>query len=460
MVRSPPLLWQPWSRYSVLSTKYRPRGEHFNSPRSKALGTVPNVSGPNSWTPSRLSVTSWVLYDLANTIFVLGVTSRYFGVWVVEDQGGRDWHMSLAVDVAMIVVIIVAPWMGARSDHFGRRRPYLVASTFVTVAATATLASFGVAAALAAFVIGQIGFNLGSIAYDAMLPDVSTNETRGRISGTGVAVGYVGSFIAVGTGLLLLEPYGYAVLFRTQAALFLLFALPAFLLIKERPRNVLGGAPPALSQTLRRTIEAWRRTRRYEGVTRFLVARFFYTDAMNTVFIFVAIFAKTEMGFNDRETDLLTIVGIVMALVGALIAGRLTDLIGPRKTLNGAIYLWMIGIALAVVVGATGATKLGWLIGAIGGAGLGATAATDRVYMTRISPPRHLGEFYGLYAVVGRFATLFGPLVWALVADGLGFGRVAAIGSLLLFFAAGRIILEKVSDHPRQWTTDDLDSFQ
>jgi UMF1 family MFS transporter len=418
------------------------------------------VKEPQSWIPTRLSVASWVLFDLANTIFVLGVTSRYFGVWVVEDQGGRDWHVSVAVNLAMIVVIIAAPWMGARSDHFGRRRPYLIVATIVTVAATAVLATFGVVASLAAFVVGQIGLNLGSIAYDAMLPDVSTTETRGRVSGTGVAVGYIGSFLAVGTGLLLLEPYGYAVLFRTQAALFLLFALPAFLFIKERPRHVLEGAPPAASQTLRRLLEAWRRTRDYEDVTRFLVARFFYTDAMNTVFIFVAIFARTEMGFSDRETDLLTIIGIVMALIGALTAGRLTDLIGPRKTLHGALYLWMVGIALAVVVGVTGATELGWLIGAIGGAGLGATAATDRVYMTRISPPRHLGEFYGLYAVVGRFATLFGPLVWALIADGLGLGRVAAIGSLLLFFAAGRIILQKVSDHPRVWTTEDLDSFK
>ncbi len=181
---------------------------------------------------------------------------------------------------------------------------------------------------------------------------------------------------------------------------------------------------------------------------------------MNTVFIFVAIFAKTEMGFTDRQTDMLAIVGIITALIGALTAGRLTDVIGPRKTLHGALYLWMTGIVLAVVVGVTGATQFGWMIGAIGGAGLGATAATDRVYMTRISPPRHLGEFYGLYAVVGRFATLFGPLVWALIADGLGLGRVTAIGSLLLFFLAGRIILQKVSDHPRQWTTADLDSFK
>ena len=417
------------------------------------------MSDENSWTPTRLSVASWVLYDLANTIFVLGVTSRYFGVWVVENQGGRDWHISVAVDLAMIVVIVVAPWMGARSDHFGRRRPYLVAATLVTVAATAVLASFGVFVSLVAFVVGQVGLNLGSIAYDAMLPDVSTIETRGRISGIGVAVGYIGSFLAVGTGLLLLEPYGYAVLFRTQAALFLLFALPSFLFIKERQRKVLAGSPPAVSQTLRRMIDAWRKTRDYEGVTRFLVARFFYTDAMNTVFIFVAIFARTEMGFSDLETDILTLIGIVMALVGALVAGRLTDLIGPRKTLNGALYLWMVGIALAVVVGVTGATQLGWMIGAIGGAGLGATAATDRVYMTRISPPRHLGEFYGLYAVVGRFATLIGPLVWALVADVLGFGRVAAIGSLLLFFAAGRIILQGIDDHPREWAADELDSF-
>ena len=68
--------------------------------------------------------------------------------------------------------------------------------------------------------------------------------------------------------------------------------------------------------------------------------------------------------------------------------------------------------------------------------------------------------FWGGNTVVGRFATLFGPLVWALIADVLGFGRVAAIGSLLLFFLAGRIILQRVSDQPRQWTAPDLESFK
>ncbi len=397
-----------------------------------------------------------MLYDLANTIFVLGVGSRYFGVWVVSDQGGRDWNLSLAINVAMVIVILTAPWLGARSDHLGRRRPYLVAATLVTVAATAALATAGLVVSLVLFVIAQVGFNLGTVVYDAMLPDVSTLETRGRISGIGAGIGYVGSFIAIGTGLLLLEPYGYPAVFRTQATLFLLFALPAFLFIQERPRAPRPGRPPPPSRTLGNLVDAWRRTRRYEGLTRFLVARFFYTDASNTVFLFVAIFAVEEMGFTDRQTDLLAIGGIVAALLAALAAGRLADLLGPRKTLHGALYLWMTAIVLAVVVGVTGATALGWAIGAIGGAGLGATAATDRVYMTRISPPRYLGEFYGLFAVVGRFATLSGPLLWALIADVARLGRVAAMGSLILFFVTGRVILQGVTDAPREWGEKDL----
>lgn len=414
------------------------------------------MTKPPAWTPTRSSVISWVLYDLANTIFAFAVGSRYFSVWVVENQGGKDWYLSLAIDLAMLVVIVSAPWMGARSDHFGRRRPYLIATTLVTVAATAMLASFGMVVSLMAFVVGQIGFNLGSVVYDALLSDVSTLQTRGRVSGAGAGVGYLGSFVAIATGLLLLERFGYAWLFRSQASLFFLFALPAFLFIQERPRPVLPGPPPPASRTMQRMVQAWKRTRRYEGVTRFLVARFFYTDASNTVFLFIAVFARVEMGFSDRQTDILTLVGIVTALIGAFAAGRIADILGPRKTLHGALYLWMAALALAVIVGVTGATALGWVIGIIGGAGLGATAATDRVYMTRISPPRYLGEFYGLYAVVGRFATLFGPLVWALIVDGLGLGRVVAIGSLLLFFIAGRIVLQGVHDSPREWTDDDL----
>jgi UMF1 family MFS transporter len=105
-------------------------------------------------------------------------------------------------------------------------------------------------------------------------------------------------------------------------------------------------------------------------------------------------------------------------------------------------------VVVAVVAALSDRGGLGWFVGVLGGAAAGATWTSDRVYMARISPSEHYGEFYGLYATVGRFATLLGPLVWALITDVLKWGRVAAIASLLLFFGAARIVLAGVTDAP------------
>jgi UMF1 family MFS transporter len=399
-----------------------------------------------TWQPTRLSTASWALYDLANTIFAFAVGSRYFAPWVVDVQDGRDGYVSIAAASAMVIVILTAPWLGARSDHRGRRVPTLVATSLVTIAATALLATWGLVPSLILFAIATVAFHLGSVVYDAMLPDVSTPQTRGRVSGLGVSIGYIGSFVGLGAGVLLLDRYGYAAVFRAVAVLFLLFALPSFLFIRERPRPPTPGPPPRLVQAFTHLRDAWRRARATPPVARFLVGRFLYTDAINTILLFVAVFATEEIGFSDSETDFLVLLAILGAMAGGVGAGRLVDMWGPRAVLNGVLYLWMVALGFGALAAAAGWNQLGWLLGIIGGLALGGTWASDRAYMARLSPPRYLGEFYGLYATAGRFATILGPLIWALVVDVLGLGRVAAVGVLVLYLVAARVVLQPVRE--------------
>lgn len=405
---------------------------------------------------------SWATYDLANTIFSLGVGALFFAEWLTQNAadlppwlsrgGTADLALALAINAAMVVVILLGPWMGARSDHRGTRVGYLLPATLIAVIPTFFLASVSVMASLVLFSIALIGFNLGSVVYDALLPDVSTPDNIGAVSGIGIGIGYFGSFIAVGVGVLFLEPLGHAGVFKIIAVLFLLFALPTFLFVRERPRPRLTGPPPSFRTSARRLVQAWQRARRHRGVARFLVGRFLYTDAVNTLIGgFMTIYVIEELGFSEGQVQALLTVAIVGALSGGFLGGYLVDRRGPRFLLHGVLYAWMVAMSLGVVAGALDIDILAWFLGALGGLALGATWASDRVYMQRISPPEHLGEFFGLYATVGRFATIVGPLMWGIVVTVLGFPREVALGVLVLFVVAARIVLQKVDDLPRAW---------
>ena len=120
------------------------------------------------------------------------------------------------------------------------------------------------------------------------------------------------------------------------------------------------------------------------------------------------------------------LVAIAAAIPGGLAAGRLIERFGPLRVLRTALLVAMIGIGLAVVAGVADQPELVWAVGPLGGAAIAAIWSADRVLMARLSPPRYFGEFYGLYATVGRFATILGPFMWGLVADILDFGQNAA----------------------------------
>jgi UMF1 family MFS transporter len=402
--------------------------------------------------PTRLATSSWVVYDLANTIFALGVVGLYFSEWLISEDL-RDSALAAVQVAAAVIVVFLAPWVGARSDVLGRRVPALRVTTLIAVAGTALLATGPNWLTLVMLWAAIVAVNTGSVVYDALLIDVSTEENRGRISGIGVGVGYIGSFIGLGLGALALDVlgWGYAGAFRLIAVAFLVFALPSFLFVHERP-GVSDEPLPTLSSIVSRLIAAWRKAGEYEGLVPFLVGRFFYTDAINTLIGgFLALFVLDELGMDRGFFSRLMGIAITAAVIGGLGAGWLVERWGPLRVLRVVLLMWMVAMAAGIVAAVTDVTEIAWVIGPLGGIALGATWASDRVVMVRVSPPRHLGEFYGLYATVGRFATILGPLVWALIVDVAGLGRNAALGALIVFVAIGWVVLGRVDDRERVW---------
>ncbi|HEY7564015.1 MAG TPA: MFS transporter [Acidimicrobiia bacterium] len=393
---------------------------------------------------ARRAQRGWILYDLANTIFALGVVGLYLPAWL-QSEGLADSSLALTEALAGIAVIVLAPMVGATTDRTGRRLPLLAVTTGIAIGATAGLASFAPLVTLALLGVGLVGLNVGAALYDALLADVAPPSQRGRISGLGVGVGYVGSFVGLAIGRLVFDVLeaGFALTFQMLAAGFLLFAIPIFLWVREgqaadrskqsRPRSI-GGA-----------VASWRAAAKTTGMVRFLVGRFLYTDAINTLIGgFLAIFVLTELDMAEADVNNLLAVAIATAIAGGIVGGRLVTRVGARRTLELALATWIVAMILGVIAARSEVPALVWAIGPLGGAALGATWAADRVLMLDLSPPARLGEFYGLYATVGRFATIVGPLVWALVVDALGWGRPAALLTLAGFVFAGLAVIRSL----------------
>jgi UMF1 family MFS transporter len=300
---------------------------------------------------------------------------------------------------------------------------------------------------------------------------VSTEENRGTIGGIGIGVGYLGSLIGIAVGSTLLrgvdalppaaQSARYVTVFQVTAVLFLLFALPCFLFVRERPKRDRRFTLASVGAAARQVGTTLRSAGRYPDLMRFLVGRVFYTDAVNTVIVFMSVYVTNEVGFSTAQAQGVLLVAIVCAVAGGFVWGRVVDRIGPKRTLDAVLFLWM---AIFVATAAIGFLKLPgalfWPIACLAGVALGGTWTADRPYMLRLTPPDRIGEFYGLYGMVGRFAAVTGPLVWALVADTLGLGRPAAVLTLLAGIVAGYAILRPVSDARRAWPAAAVGSGQ
>lgn len=421
--------------------------------------------------PAR-AVFSWVLYDLANTIFSMGVVSVYFSTWVRDQVGAlrADSVYGVITAISMGLIFIASPILGAMTDRARRRMPFLVVSTLICVFFTALLARGGFYTTALCFTVANVAYQAGLQFYDAMLPEVSHEGNRGKISGIGVGVGYLGSYIAVGLGMdAVFGSSDKPFLFTMIALFFLLFALPCFLFVKERgnpnPREVFSLS--MLRESTSETVRTIRSGQQYPGLVRFLVGRIFYTDPINTVISIMMLYTinvAEHTGLSHEQGEgagkLIMMTAISFAVVGGFVWGWIVDRVGPKRTLNYVLYLWIGVFLLAAAVGIFGLPIITlYAVACSAGVALGGVWAADRPYMLRLTPPSRIGEFYGLYGMVGRFSAITGPLIWAIVTrltiNGLGLapnvGQGIGVLVLLALILVSYVILQPVTDQPRDW---------
>jgi UMF1 family MFS transporter len=407
---------------------------------------------------SRLGLASWCLYDWANSAFPTIVTTFVFSVYftrAVADNpidGAVQWSHS--VTAAALAVVLGAPALGAIADGLGRRKPWLLAFTALTV--VGTLALWLVKPSPSYVLAGQVlyaaaatSFGFAMVFYDAMLRSIAPPGYIGRMSGWGWALGYGGGLASLVIALVLLvnadpPPFGLArdsyehvrATSILAAVWFGVFAIPLFLFTPDRPptgRSVRD----AVQTGLRRLTTTMRQLLANRAIARFLLAHMFYTNGLNTLFAFGGIYAAGTFQMSFTEVLTFGIALNITAGFGAAGFAWVDDLIGSKKTVLIALSaLSVLGLALVLVE----AKPLFFVLGCLLGIFVGPAQAAGRALMARLAPKELETEAFGLYELAGKVTVFAGPLLLGLATDLFRSQRVG-MSTILLFFVAGIIIL-------------------
>jgi MFS transporter, UMF1 family len=406
---------------------------------------------------------SWALYDFANTIYSYAVVSYAIGLWSVDRLGASDgqFWVLFAGAASVLINAVVSPVLGAMSDRTGGRVRYLLFFTAMTVIASGLIGLTDVAAiGLVLYAIANFGYQAALIYYDATLPVVARPEARGRVSGIGVAVGYLGT-IVIALLILVLDSKASGLTFLMAAALFAVFSLPLFVYVREPARS--DAAPFRLRDVAGSWRQLWHsveHARAVPGLLRFLVSRFFYTDPVNTVIVVMSVFATQAIGISQSMANVVLLILTVVAVIASFGWGQLVERIGPKRTLLIVLGTWCIGLVIAGSVLSLPTFLVG---GAFLGAGLGGVWTSDRVFLLRLSPPAQVGEFFGLYGIAGKFSAVSGPILYGSIVSTLlsaGWGAGAyqvGIFSFLILLLVGAALLRGVPEPPADHGADATD---
>src|SRR5437016_9081502 len=420
---------------------------------------------------------SWALYDFANTVFSMNIATLYFAAWLVADLGHSNTLYAVTNGVASGLVVISIPVFGAISDATQRRKPWVVGFTLFACTATVVMAVLGqiglplvgegvkaglssplirpgvaLFGVLAAFTIANYTYQGAQPFYNAMMSELAPVDHRGRLSGMGAALGYVGSI----TGVVLTFPFftgqlpilgavpekivnflraavpftthgGRVSTFVPTAILFLLFSLPLFIFCRDH--NVIHGRKRvAWREAFRDVRGTLKEAKNYPGTMRFILTSFLYQDAMGTIIANMALYAIFAMGFVKGSEATLFVILTVPAVVGSYGIGRLVDRFGPKKTLSWVLAGWIV-LLIAMIVAPS--RSVFWIVGGLIGLIYGGVSTAERPLLLSLVPDVEAGRFFSLMVLSARAAAIVGPFIWAITVDNL----IAPVGTGIAYRA-------------------------
>lgn len=399
-------------------------------------------------------VWAWSMYDFANsgytTVVITAVFNAFFVAAVARNADWATFAWTASLSLSYLAVLISAPLVGAWADAHAAKKRLLLFVTAGCVAFTALLVFASpstLVLTIVCVVVSNFFFATGENLIAAFLPELADSRAMGRVSGWGWSFGYLGGIVALGLCIAYIfwaraqgqaaEQYVPATMLIT-AALFALSATPTFLWLRERAQPQRLAVSGALREAWARVHQTIRHAQEYRDLRRFLVCIVFYQAGIMAVIALAAIYAQQAMKFTTLQTMVLIFAVNFFAAAGAFGFGYLQDRIGHVRAMALVLAGWIVMIGLAYV--AVDAL-LFWIAAILAGLCMGSAQAAGRAIVGYLAPPARLAEFFGLWGLAVKTASIFGPLTYGIVTWVFQGNHRLGILAVGAYFVVGLVLL-------------------
>ena len=407
---------------------------------------------------------SWILYDIGNSAFTM-LISTLFPIYfnALATAGGLDEshymaYWGYAGSIVTAIVAFIGPVCGTMADYRGYKKPIFLVALVLGVVCCAILGfTSSWMVFLIIFIIAKVGYSSGLVFYDAMLPEVTTEERMDNVSTKGYAYGYIGSVIPFAAGLGLVLGYeaigisqgtAMALAFLITSLWWTLCSIP--LLRRYRQTAAVEPDQHPVKETFCQLGRTFREARKQKHIFIYLLAFFFFIDGVYTI-IDMATAYGTALGLDSTGLLLALLVTQLVAFPCAILFGRLS-------------FKYDTGLLIKIcIIAYAGITLFAmfllhqwqfWALAVFVGMFQGGIQALSRSYLGKIIPPERSGEFFGLMDICGKGASFLGLMMVSVISQmtaGMTFNvfgitlqnENVAVASLLLNFILGYILFHK-----------------
>ncbi len=410
----------------------------------------------------RRDLRAWAMYDWANSAFqttiIAAVFPIYFQKVAAADLPGpvATAKFAWATTIAIIIVAVVAPLLGALADYAALKKRLL--AVFLAIGATATGAMFFIGRgdwqlALVLFVIGNVGVAGSIVFYESLLPHLVGEDQLDRVSSAGYAMGYIGGGVLLAINIVMMSKpalFGFPnreiavrASLASVAVWWAVFSIPLFRHVPEPRRQIERDEAPAgnpLVTAARRLVETFHELRRYRQAFLLLLAFLLYNDGIQTIIRMATIYG-TEIGLDDNAMIAALLVTQFIGVPFAFLFGMFAGKIGAKP----AVFVGLSVYAVITLLGyfmhtATQFFALAVMVGMV----QGGTQALSRSLFASMIPRHKSSEFFAFFGVFERYAGILGPAIFAWVVEHSGTSRNAIL-SVIVFFIVGGALLTLVN---------------